>query len=609
MINIFNFRDLLIPKNRYRRKLFFSFSVIVLVFFVLIAILQHIREKNFKIEKLEYVLDTYADQINNQITENQELDSEKLKKVSDFRKVIPLRDLRITIILSNGNVIYDSFIPDVHEIGNHSNRHEVLEAEKNGNGRYIRISETTGKQYYYYAKKYKSWFVRTALPYNQEVINFLHPDNLFMYFLVGLFLVTLLMVINITDRLGKSISHLRNFAMRAARNESIDKNTPFPKNELGDIGEKIIEIYNKLHQTTKELLFEKEKLIKHLMVSQEGIGLFSSERKILLSNNLFIDNIRFLTDDNDFAENRIFQIDELKEVDEYLKKSVNLSQKQTASQDSLSTLKLTISKKNKIFLVYVVVFHDSTFEISVNDITETENARIIKQEMTMNIAHELKTPVAAIYGFLETILESPDMDSDTLYNYIQRSYNQVNRLALLIEDIAVLTKIEEAKDLFTLEPINIQNIVDDIFMDFTYKIEENQNTFQLENISNKLTIQGNRFLIDSIFRNLLDNCIKYAGQGVRIKLRKYFEDETYVYFSFSDNGIGMPEEHLPRIFERFYRIDKARSKKLGGTGLGLSIVKNAVFFHGGRISVKNAENGGTEFNFSLKKITEEGNMA
>ena len=237
----------------------------------------------------------------------------------------------------------------------------------------------------------------------------------------------------------------------------------------------------------------------------------------------------------------------------------------------------------------------------IMNITKLEKSRIIKQQMTSNISHELKTPITSIKGYLETIINEPDMESKQQRRFIERADAQANRLTDLLNDIVILSKIEEAGDFFAFLDLNVNEIIDDVLDDFQNKLSKKNMKVELL-IDKDIMVNGNRSLVLSVFRNLLENSINYAGTNCKIKIQIYREDDCFYYFSLSDNGIGIPDKHLSRIFERFYRIDSDRSRKLGGTGLGLAIVKNAIALHKGEISVKNKEEEGIEFLFSLPKI-------
>ena len=204
-------------------------------------------------------------------------------------------------------------------------------------------------------------------------------------------------------------------------------------------------------------------------------------------------------------------------------------------------------------------------------------------------------------GYMESIINNPELAQERQHFFIQRSFQQAQRLTALLQDISTLNKIEEANDVFEKEIVDVAEVVRDVFNDVQLQVEEKN--FQLGiKLPLRLEIQGNRSLIYSIFRNLTDNALAYAGENVYLDINCYREDDLYYYFTFTDNGLGIPEEDLARIFERFYRVDKGRSRKMGGTGLGLAIVKNAVLFHGGTISVNNVSTGGLNFVFSLKKV-------
>ena len=229
-----------------------------------------------------------------------------------------------------------------------------------------------------------------------------------------------------------------------------------------------------------------------------------------------------------------------------------------------------------------------------------EDKTRLKRQLTQNIAHELKTPVSSIQGYLETIVNNPNMSKEKQQQFLERCYAQSNRLTNLLRDISVLTRMDEASQSFDVEEVNIFQLLHGIQKDVALQLAEKNITFLIL-IESDVTVQGSSLLLYSIFRNLTDNAIAYAGQGITITVKGVKEDNQFYYFSFADNGIGVATEHLDHLFERFYRIDKGRSRKLGGTGLGLAIVKNAVYLHGGTISVRIASTGGLEFLFSLAK--------
>ena len=166
--------------------------------------------------------------------------------------------------------------------------------------------------------------------------------------------------------------------------------------------------------------------------------------------------------------------------------------------------------------------------------------------------------------------------------------------------MALITKTEEASELFEKEEINIRNTIVEVLNDLENPLKNNK--IKVENcVQPNVEIEGNHTLLYSIFRNLIDNTINYAGGNVTIHIENYTEDSEFYYFSYYDTGKGIEEEHLTKIFDRFYRVNPGRSRKSGGSGLGLSIVKNAVLFHKGQISAKNRKDGGLEFIFSLRK--------
>lgn len=226
----------------------------------------------------------------------------------------------------------------------------------------------------------------------------------------------------------------------------------------------------------------------------------------------------------------------------------------------------------------------------------------LKRQLTQNIAHELKTPVASIQGYLETILDNPHIDEETKKQFLKHSYAQSQRLTSLLQDISTLNRMDDAPEIKENVEVNISEMVEDISKETALQLEKHHMSFII-NLPENIIVHGNKSLLYSVFRNLTDNAIAYAGYGTTITLDAVENNKDWS-FAFYDNGIGVANEHLSRIFERFYRVDKGRSRKLGGTGLGLAIVKNAVMIHGGTIQAKNLPTGGLRFDFNIKKNNE-----
>lgn len=212
----------------------------------------------------------------------------------------------------------------------------------------------------------------------------------------------------------------------------------------------------------------------------------------------------------------------------------------------------------------------------------------LKKQLTNNINHELKTPVASILVCLELLRDHPEMLSEEKKRELNdRIFANAQRLNSLLKDVAAITRMDEGEEMIEKAPVDLAELVNDVVAE-----ERLRTSMNITVDMPQLKISGNRQLLESIFRNLIDNAISYSG-GSEIVIKADSEGN----FTVSDNGCGVPDEHLPHIFERFYRIDKGRSRAAGGTGLGLSIVRNAVGIHGSDISVTN--NGGLQFRFRL----------
>lgn len=579
----------------FSRKLFLSVITLFVAFAACFMLFQYQREKSYKTELLNTQLQNYNEQLYSYMADAGSLDSLK-----NYIMTHMIPNLRVTIITPEGKVIFDSTDKNLEEFQNHSSRKEVQDALMYGSGYAInRFSESIDGEEFFYSAKYfpkHRIILRSALPYNVSLTEHLEADMGYVWFTILICIVLMIIFYRFTFKLGKSITNLQQFALKADKNEPIDMDIlrTFPKNELGEISQHIITIYKRLHRAKEALYIEREKLISHLQTSHEGLGVFTKERKEILVNSLFTQYINNISDRNLSSTNEIFTIPELKPIIEFLNKNegnYSKEEKRTA---------LHLNKNARTFTIECIIFQDLSFEISINDITQEEEQARLKRQLTQNIAHELKTPVSSIQGYLETILSNPNIPKETVKTFLERSYAQSNRLTTLLRDISVLTRMDEAPEMMEREAVNLSLVVENIINEVNLGLEE-KHIKVINLMPQALMINGNHSLLYSIFRNLMDNAIAYAGTNIQITINCFREDDTFYYFSFSDSGVGVEEEHLTRLFERFYRVDKGRSRKLGGTGLGLAIVKNAVLFHGGTIFAKNTPNGGLEFVFTLQK--------
>lgn len=585
-------------QQTFRRKIFYYFIVVFVIFTMAILLFQLNREKQYKTAQLENTLENVAEVTHNYIEHYQLFGNNNFKKADTLKYLIPQKNIRITVVGKKGLVLYDSFVDDYRTMENHLERSEIQKALYSKSGSNIRHSETTNQDFYYYAINYNDYFVRTAMVYNIEVKNFLKAERFFIFFIIAIFLIIWLIISMVTKRLSISITKLKDFAIKAGKNEPIENENEFPESELGEIGTQIVKIYNKLRKAKDDVALEKDRLFNHMNILNEGISFFKPNKDKMLSNSHFIQYVSIISDTSTISAEHIFTIPDFQKINEFVDK--NISTDTVFLNNELPQIEYTIHKNERYFKVLCIIFADTSFEVLITDITRPEKRRLLKQQLTSNIAHELKTPLASIKGYIETLMTNPNIDKEKQQYFIERAHAQSERLNLLLNDISLLNNIEDAGELFEFKTIKIKTIITDVVENLENRLSEKGIKCNL-NVDDEITVNGNDSLLSSVFQNLVENTVNYAGENIKISITNYMEDKKFHYFSYTDTGVGIPEEHLKRIFERFYRIDSGRTREMGGTGLGLSIVKNAVQLHKGKISVKNKPEGGIEFLFTLAK--------
>jgi signal transduction histidine kinase len=443
------------------------------------------REKQYKIDLLNCKLIGYNDFI--------DLELRRGLPVEDFY----LEDLsRFSLLDLSGRVLYDSEFPDLTLHETNCRHREVRLAREKGLGCDIRRSAMVNSVYFFSAKKYDHYIIRSAVPYDSILAASLKADPLFLTVTLLILAVFIIIFYKMTSLLGQNIIRLKDFATRAEHGDIDGYPVHFPNDELGEISRHIVQIYTRLQKTQQALIVEQERVLKH-----------------------------------------------------------------------------------------------------------REEQALLKKQLTQNISHELNTPVSSIRGYLETIINAKDLPEEMRDSFIEKCYKQSTRLSSLLSDIAILNRMDEAPTLIVREEVDLAELVAAVLYDVSLPLSERKIRVHNRTAGMSLVCNGDYSLLYSVFRNLVDNTIAYAGEGVNLYIECDAATPGFYRFSFGDDGVGIAEEHLEHIFDRFYRVSKGRSRKAGGTGLGLSIVKNAILIHGGSIEIRRRPGGGVEFVFSIERET------
>lgn len=307
----------------FSKKLFLSVISLFIAFAICFMAFQYRREKEYKIELLNMQLQNYNDRLNDFLRGQ---DSLNVQPLDNYVREHTFNGLRVTLISKDGTVIYDNLKEDPSHFENHHDRKEIKEAVTYGGGYSInRQSESLGGEFFYSAKYYPNldYIIRSALPYNVSLVRHLKADSHYVWFTLIISTVLLVIFYRFTHKLGMSITQLQQFAMKADRNEPIDTHMQdaFPKNELGEISQHIIRIYKRLHQTKEDLYIEREKLITHLQISHEGLGVFNHRKEEILVNNLFTQYANLISDKNLSSTEEIFSIPELQPITRFITKN------------------------------------------------------------------------------------------------------------------------------------------------------------------------------------------------------------------------------------------------------------------------------------------------
>jgi two-component system phosphate regulon sensor histidine kinase PhoR len=501
----------------------------------------------------------------------------------DLGKVI---HARVTVIAPNGVVLSDSEQnPLVME--NHRTRTEVAQAMDGNTGRFLRISDTLKREMLYVAvpvvENHKIVYVLRVSKFLKEITT---TTRQLVEKIILIAIIISVVALIFAFLFSRSISGpLRE--LRGALHKVAEQNfgvRVFLKNndELKELADSFNYMIAEMERLFGELSRQKEELDSIILSLQEGILVLDKEERVLITN----ESLRAMIGKDLEKGNLYWEILREPKLNGLIKRV------KTDKQNSTEEIDLN----NRILLCSATFLkHKEGITVVFHDITEIKKLEKIKTDFVINVSHELRTPLTSVKGFIET-METGALDEENRH-YVEIIKRNTDRLINIINDLLSLSEMEEKGAKLQLEAVNLKNIAERALVVFEQQIQSKSFFVHLSIDPDLPSVQGDPFKLEQVFINLIDNAIKYTEKGgITIKIKA--QDKNIVV-TIQDTGPGIAPEHLSRIFERFYVVDKSRSKKLGGTGLGLSIVKHIVLLHNGTIKAESVQGSGTTFIITL----------
>jgi two-component system phosphate regulon sensor histidine kinase PhoR len=493
---------------------------------------------------------------------------------------------RITVITPDGIVLSDSE-ENPSKMENHRTRTEVAQAMDGNTGRFLRVSDTLKQEMLYIAipvvKTGKIIYVLRVSKFLKEITTTTRKleEKIILIALV-ISIAALIFAFLFSRSIARPVRELRG-ALHKVAGQNFNVRVFLKNNdELKELAESFNYMIAEMERLFGELSRQKEELDSIISSLQEGILVLDKEERVLIAN----ESLQMITGKN--LEKGKFYWEILREpkLNEFIKRV------KSARQNSTEEIELN----NRTFLCSATFLrYKEEITIIFHDITEIKKLGKIKTDFVLNVSHELRTPLTSIKGFIETI-ETGTLDDENR-RYVGIIRRNTDRLINIINDLLSLSKMEEKGIKLQLETVNLKDIIEQALVVFEQQIQSKGFFVHLIIDPDLPPVQGDPFKLEQVFINLIDNAIKYTEKG-GITIEMKFQNKQIV-ITLQDTGAGIPPEHLSRIFERFYVVDKSRSKKLGGTGLGLSIVKHVILLHNGMIKAESTLGHGTTFIITL----------
>ena len=521
---------------------------------------------------------------------------EDVAKLNEWVSQMAASGSRVTIIGSDGRVFAESQ-SDSQTMENHATRPEVREAVANGSGRAIRHSVTVNRDLLYYAVRQDTAsgtpiILRFALPIEtvDEVLQSFRRSLWLSSFLI--LLIAGVAALQISRMFTDRVERLKDFSRRVAAGDFAAIPADSSGDALDDLGASMNRTAAQLDETIRTLTEERNLSTAILGSMVEGVAVVNGSERLLFANQGFAEilNLRFPPKSGSALVEIVRQTELIEAVRNVL---------HGESRVEAEIVTGTLRQKYFAATVASVRAGDTLGAVLVlHDITELRRLERVRRDFVANVSHEFRTPLTAIQGFAETLLAGAIDDAQNRVRFLEIILEHARRLARLTEDLLRLSQMDSDRLELEIDEISVAQLVDSCLATAQHRALENGLKLSVNIPENPPTVAGDRRRLAEVLQNLLDNARQYTLPGGEIVL-SVAASELEVVFTVSDTGIGIPRADQSRIFERFYRVDAARSREAGGTGLGLAIAKHLIEAHGGRIWVESEIGKGSHFHFSV----------
>ncbi len=582
-------------KKKFLWKLYYVYSALSIIPLIILALYASSLFNDTIIIEDKNVLTQRSNLIKEKL-ETTEQDPANLQ--SFVKRYDNLSGARVTIIQVNGKVLADSR-EEPGQMDNHADRPEVIEALAGRTGISQRFSFTLKEDFMYaavpvYNKEGKiAYILRTGYPLTSVQKEAASANTALLLTVIFFSVIILVLGFFGVKNLLQPIENIKEAAIRFSKGDFSKKIYPPNDNELKTLAESLNSMARQLDEKL-DIIGEQNNLQEVVLESmKEGVLAVDYEERVLLLNTTAA---KILNIANLNVQGKTLQeVIRVSEIQKFFKKLI--------SEESPQEAEIILQhEKDKFLQLSGTMLYDMDGKalgalVVFNDITNLKYLDTLKKDLVANVSHELRTPVTTIKGFIETLKEGAIDDPKNAERFLNIISKHIDRLNMLIDDLLILSKLEEKPDEIKVSNENIHSVLNSVAEDYEFKANEKKIKLEI-NCDVNLTAKINKHLIEQAIGNLVDNAIKYSDKKTNIEAGSYIEDEQLIIYV-NDEGYGISQDHMPRLFERFYRVDKGRSREEGGTGLGLAIVKHIINTMNGTIEVDSTPGKGSKFTVKI----------